>query len=186
MNNIYFSIILFIAVCFLILSAILILKHFASQEIIKIQSEEIEFLIEQYKKKCKELLEASEIKLKLSSLSQPSMDQQNFGEQEMQELLKCTQMDDNDWEKIKQYINDTQHQFVDKLMNTYPTLSREDIHFILLMRMNVTNSQIAAFYHIQLPSLATKRYRLVKKMGLRNHTSISEFINNLFKDESKH
>lgn len=186
MNNIYFSIILFIAVCFLILSVILILKHFVSQEIIKIQSEEIKFLNEQYQQKCKELIEATEIKLKLKSLSQSSIDQQDVSKLEMQELLKCTQMSDNDWEKIKQYINDTQHQFVYKLMNTYPELSREDIHFVLLMRMNISNSQIAAFYHIQLSSLATKRYRLMKKMGLRNHTSISDFINNLFKNESNH
>lgn len=185
MNSMYFSIIIFIAVCFFILSIVLVFRNIVSQEKLKIQSEEINNLNQLYRKKCKELLDTSEIEQKLRLLSRPYSDKQEFPEQKIKELLKCAQLCGKDWDKIRQYINDTQNQFVWKLINKYPTLSHEDINFILLMRLNVSNVQIAAFYNIQLSSLATKRYRLMKKMRLKSDTSIVEFINNLFNDEPK-
>lgn len=185
MNSMYFSIIIFIAVCFFILSIILVFQNFVSQEKLKIQSEEITNLSQLYQKKCEELLDASEIRQKLQILSPPYPNKQNFSEQEIKELLKCSQFCDKDWDRIRQYINGTQNQFVWKLINKYPTLSREDINFILLMRLNVSNAQIATFYNIQISSLATKRYRLMKKMRLKSDTPIVEFINNLFDNESK-
>lgn len=86
------------------------------------------------------------------------------------------------WEKIEQYVDDTQNLFVRKLINKYPALSQDDIHTILLMRLNVSNTEIAAFYNIQLASLATRRYRLIKKMNVQNHCSIGDFIKTLFND----
>lgn len=185
MNSMYFSIIIFFAVCFFILSIILVFQYLVSQEKLKIQSEEIEYLHNIYQQKCKELLEASEIKQKLTTLSHPKTTKQNYTEEEIKELLKHSCFCDNDWEKIRAYINDTQNQFVWKVINKYPTLSQEDINFILLMRLDISNAQIAAFYNIQLSSLATRRYRLMKKMGLRSNTSIVEYINSLFDNETK-
>lgn len=185
MNSIYVSILIFIAVCFFILSIILILQNFVSQERLKIQSAEINYLSRLYKQQRTELLDKSELKKKLMTSSQPLTNKQNLSEQEIKELLKCTQFCDKDWDRIRQYINDTQNMFVWKLINKYPALSREDINIVLLMRLNISNAEIAAFYNIQLSSLATRRYRLMKKMGLRSNTSIVEFINNLFNDESK-
>lgn len=185
MNSIYVSILIFIAVCFFILSIILILQNFVSQERLKIQSAELNYLSQLYKQQRTELLDKSELKKKLMTSSQPLTNKQNLSEQEIKELLKCTQFCDKDWDRIRQYINDTQNMFVWKLINKYPALSREDINIVLLMRLNISNAEIAAFYNIQLSSLATRRYRLMKKMGLRSNTSIVEFINNLFNDESK-
>lgn len=185
MNSIYVSIIVFIAVCFFILSIILILQYFVSQERLKIQSAELNYLSQLYKQQRTELLDKSELKKKLMISSQSPTNKQNLSELEIKELLKCTQFCDKDWDRIRQYINDTQNLFVWKLINKYPALSREDINIVLLMRLNISNTEIASFYNIQLSSLATRRYRLMKKMGLRSNTSIVEFINNLFNDESK-
>lgn len=185
MNSIYVSILIFIAVCFFILSIILILQNFVSQERLKIQSAELNYLSQLYKQQRTELLDKSELKKKLMISSQSPTNKHNLGELEIKELLKCTQFCDKDWDRIRQYINDTQNMFVWKLINKYPALSREDINIVLLMRLNISNAEIAAFYNIQLSSLATRRYRLMKKMELRSNTSIVEFINNLFNDESK-
>lgn len=180
MNNMYFSIIIFVTVFFFILSIILIFQKIVYQEKLKIQSEEIKRLSNQ---RGNELLDIPEIQQKLEVASQSNANQQDFPEQEIEKLLNSIHFGNNDWDRIRQHINDTQNQFVLKLVNKYPTLSQQDINFILLMRLKVSNAQIAAFYNIQLSSLATRRYRLMKKMGLKSDTSIVDFINNLFSNE---
>lgn len=182
MNNIYFSIIILATVFFFILSVILVFQKFVYQEKLKIQSEEIRRLSNQ---RGNELLDISGIHQRLEVALQSNGNRQDVPEQEIENLLKSTHFDNDDWDRIRQYINDTQNHFVLKLVNKYPTLSHQDINFILLMRLKVPNEQIAAFYNIQLSSLATKRYRLMKKMGLKSDTSIVDFINNLFSDEPK-
>lgn len=47
----------------------------------------------------------------------------------------------------------------------------------------MSNSEIADFYNILLPSLSTKRHRIIKKMGVQINGSTTDFIRDLFKDE---
>lgn len=184
MHNLYFSIIFLLAVCFFIFSIIAIFQNVISQEKLKIQSEEINRLTELYKKQCEELLEILIQKKELKVLqAYINTEKTKPCEYNIKELLKQAQFSSKDWDKIEQYINETQNQFVSKLTDKYPALSKEDIHTILLMRLNISNIEIAAFYNIQLSSLTTKRYRIMKKMGLPKSSSNIEFRNNLFRND---
>lgn len=173
MNYSYIVITIALLSSFFLLSAILYLRNVKYKKEIKVQFEEIKRLELEYQKL-------------YSSLFLRSCSSQNkVNEMEIKELLRHKPFMDDNWNKIEEFINSTQNQFVHRLTYNYPKLTQEDIHIILLMRLHLTNKEIAVFYNIQTSSLNTKRYRLKKKMKLDNSVSIGEYINKLFTQESK-
>lgn len=173
MNYSYIVITIALLSSFFLLSAILYLRNVKYKKEIKIQFEEIKRLELEYQK------------LYSSQFLRSCSGQNNVNEMEIKELLRHKPFMDDNWNKIEEFINTTQNQFVHRLTYNYPKLTQEDIHTILLMRLHLTNKEIANFYNIQTLSLNTKRYRLKKKMKLDDCVSIGEYINKLFTQESE-
>ena len=117
----------------LLLSVVLYLRNVKYKKELKVQSEEILRLDMEYRKLYSNLF--------LQSCSS----QNKKNEMEIKELLRRKPFVENDWIKIEEFINNTQNQFVHRLAYNFPKLTQEDIHVILLMRLNLTNNEIANF-----------------------------------------
>ena len=100
---------------------------------------------------------------------------------EQKRLLFDMPSNENDWQYLELRFDNMYNGFIRKLRDCYP-LSNEDIHLIILMCLGVGNKQIASYYHIQLASLATHRYRIAKKMRLKEVKSINEAIWGMLKN----
>lgn len=87
--------------------------------------------------------------------------------------------ENSNWDDLESFINQSQENFVQKIRRDYPSLSEDDIHIILLMRVGLTHRQIASFCNILLSSFRRRRSRLKKKMKVRCG-SISKFICDLY------
>jgi hypothetical protein len=64
------------------------------------------------------------------------------------------------------------------LRHYYPVLSEDDIHVILLLRIDFSNAQISELFHILGSSFRIRRSRLKKKMNV-SCKSITDFIKSL-------
>lgn len=83
-----------------------------------------------------------------------------------------------DWNKLELWINLHQEGFIYKLRRCYPELSEDDIHIILLLRIDFNNAQISELTHILESSFRIRRSRLKKKMNVTCE-SITDFIRSL-------
>ena len=102
-------------------------------------------------------------------------------ERELQdELLSLKDLNVAEWKMLEYSVNLLQENFVTKLREEFPVLSKDDIHIILLIRINMENIEIARLLHILPKSFRMRRYRLKKKMRL-NCNSLSEFLKDLFR-----
>ncbi|MDD3038306.1 hypothetical protein [Bacteroides sp.] len=101
---------------------------------------------------------------------------------EIDQLLhSASRLTKGNWNHLEIYINQSQDYFAAKLRQNYSSLTEDDIHIILLMRMGLDHKEISIFCNILLSSLRTRRSRLKKKMRV-NCDSISEFIRELYKN----
>lgn len=66
--------------------------------------------------------------------------------------------------------------FLMNLRRTYPAVSPSEELLIMLIRMNLTNEEIALTLGIRRGSVNTARSRLRKKLGLPTHESLEDFI----------
>lgn len=81
-------------------------------------------------------------------------------------------------DKLELWVNFHQDGFIYKLRHYYPVLSEDDIHVILLLRIDFSNAQISELFHILGSSFRIRRSRLKKKMNV-SCKSITDFIKSL-------
>lgn len=70
-------------------------------------------------------------------------------------------------------------EFKMKLENAYPDLTDQEKKLATLIRMNLSNKEIATLLSISPKSVEVARYRLKKKLGLEKDDSLMQFIINL-------
>ncbi len=82
---------------------------------------------------------------------------------------------DDFYGKIEQLHQD----FMYKLSDKYPDLTEKETRLAILLRMNLSSKEIATLMNITPKSAEIARYRLRKKMGVKDRENIHDFLINL-------
>ena len=69
--------------------------------------------------------------------------------------------------------------FYERLDKNFPSLSHQEKRLALLIRVGLSNKELATMLNITLKSVEVFRYRLKKKFGLDQDHSLNDFIKNL-------
>ncbi len=83
---------------------------------------------------------------------------------------------DKDWEVFSMYFNELNKDFFDKLISVNPALNQYDLRLAALVRMNMNIKEAAAVLNIEPDSVKTARYKLRKKLNLRQEDDLYEFM----------
>ena len=66
--------------------------------------------------------------------------------------------------------------FTKRFAEAYPKITHKDLRICSYIRMNKSNKEIAELLSITVRSLEISRYRIRKKIGLRNSINLNDFI----------
>ena len=66
--------------------------------------------------------------------------------------------------------------FINEIKNRYPKLTQKDIDFLILIKLNLSNKEIATLINISYESVISKRYLLRKKMGICSDNELVSFL----------
>lgn len=83
----------------------------------------------------------------------------------LKEFNKLKIGDDN-WNQLFIKFKLAEREFFSKFMAKYPRLTQNDLEFCALIRMGFSFKNIAQILNISHSSVSTKKYRLMKKLGL--------------------
>lgn len=72
---------------------------------------------------------------------------------------------DKDWDQFQQVFEQVHPQFYQDLKTRFPALTRQDMRLCALLKLNLSNKEMATLLNISPHSVNMKRYRLRKKMG---------------------
>lgn len=86
---------------------------------------------------------------------------------------------EKEWDNFNKYFSSVHADFYDKINARYPNLSVAESRLAGLIRMNMTNSEIASILNIESNSVKVAKYRLKKKVGLTDEEDIHSFIHKL-------
>ncbi len=76
-------------------------------------------------------------------------------------------------------IEETHRGFREKLKEKYPELSDNDVRLAILVRLGLSSKEIATLMNISSKSVEIARYRLRKKLHLKERESLSELLKTL-------
>ncbi|MFC3417846.1 tetratricopeptide repeat protein [Algoriphagus hitonicola] len=83
---------------------------------------------------------------------------------------------DSDWESFKQAFENVHHDFLKNLKSKNPELTSGDLKLACLMKMNMSNKEIAATLGISIESLRISRYRLRKRLQLAEGKDLQNYL----------
>ncbi len=93
---------------------------------------------------------------------------------QVQQRLKMLLTRIEDWSFFMEKFEEIHPDFINRLKKCYPQLTAKDLRFCALLKLRMSNKELASILHISHQSILTKRYRLRKKMGLLNEKDQQE------------
>ena len=89
-------------------------------------------------------------------------------------------INDNDWNQLHSLLEGGEEYFVSKLKERYPSLSNDEIQMCMLIRIGLSNEDMANIYSINANSMKRKLYSFKEKMGITDkNQSVRNIIQGL-------
>ena len=93
--------------------------------------------------------------------------------------LKASKADDAKLMLIKQNIEQVNFEFIKKLKDLHPELSKTDVEICSLIRIGLRRKEVANLRNTSLEAVKTARFRLKKKLNLTAEQDLDMYINSL-------
>ena len=97
----------------------------------------------------------------------------------LQRDIKYMLHSDKDWDTFKVYFEQINSDFLHRLKDRFPHLTTNDIRLAALLRLNMTNKEIASILNITHQSVKNALYRLKTKMNLQATDDLRDFVGGL-------
>ena len=98
------------------------------------------------------------------------------GYQELIKTINFDQQDDKNWESFTQYFEQVHKDFATNVKKRYPDVTKNELRFMALMKMNLSSKEIATILNISTDGIKKARQRLRKKMGLSPNDSLENIV----------
>lgn len=85
----------------------------------------------------------------------------------------------DEWKVFESNFNQVHEDFFKYLKEKHPILTHNDLKICAYIKMNLSNKEIAPLMNVSLRGLETNRYRLKKKLGLKNDLSMTNYLSGL-------
>lgn len=98
---------------------------------------------------------------------------------EMKELkaeLRTLLRQNEYWKQFEARFNSLHPDFAESLAVRFPALTKNDIEFCSLLKLNLSNKEIASLLQISHETAITKKYRIKKKLSLANDTEFENLL----------
>ncbi|KAF2511810.1 hypothetical protein E0W72_05750 [Flavobacterium arcticum] len=104
------------------------------------------------------------------------IDNENFKRSEIKSAIEKIIKSKDYWKEFKVRFNETHPQFCNNLQQAFPILNINDINFCALLKMKLSNKEIAELLQISHESVISKKYRLKRKMGINDERKIEDVL----------
>ena len=86
---------------------------------------------------------------------------------------------DDEWENFKMHFDKVHPHFFEKLKKLSENLTEENLRMCAYIKIRLTNKQIAQLLHVVPNTIITSRYRLKKKLQLKDEDDLDCFLGEL-------
>lgn len=83
---------------------------------------------------------------------------------------------EEDWRRFEETYSLVHHDFLQTLSQSFPDLSAMELKICALLKMSLSNKEIADILSISVRTIESHRYRIRKKLGLGNEANLAAHI----------
>ena len=95
---------------------------------------------------------------------------------------KCRVLEAGEWETLEQMCEGTYGNFVSRLLGVCPTLTKQELHLCMLIKLRFSNAQMSEIFGVNTTSISQKKFRLKKHLsdtlqdGLPDETTLNRWV----------
>ena len=78
---------------------------------------------------------------------------------------KSRVLDDMEWETLEQMCESTYGNFVSRMQSICPTLTKQELHLCILIKLRFSNTQMSEIFGVSVSSVSQKKFRLKKHLS---------------------
>jgi len=112
----------------------------------------------------------------MKRVSKNADDTQKKEIQKLQQQIKRSLNVEKDWDLFKMYFEQVNKDFFTKLLKRVPSLSSNDLRLSALIRLNMNIKEAAFVFNVEPASVKSARYRLRKKLELKQEDDLYEYM----------
>ncbi|MDW3209420.1 MAG: two-component regulator propeller domain-containing protein [Reichenbachiella sp.] len=86
---------------------------------------------------------------------------------------------DNNWERFEMYFDESHQDFIKKLKEKQPDLTKSSINLCAFIKLDLSTKEIASLMNISVSGVEKRRYRLRKKLNLNSDTNLQAFLESI-------
>ncbi len=120
----------------------------------------------------------SELEAKLDVLSENSEGRFPNIDKNISELTQMKILTEDNWAQFKIHFEKAYPGLIQHVKESYESLSPAELRMFLLMKLNIDSKEIASILGISIESVKKTRYRLKKKMELKEEDDLNDFVRN--------
>ena len=94
-------------------------------------------------------------------------------------IINRNRAEERDWDNFRNYFGQVHKDFERRINTKFPHLSVGDFRLATLVKLNLTNSEIASLLFIESKSVRMSKYRLKKKLGLGEEDNLIQYLNSI-------
>jgi tetratricopeptide (TPR) repeat protein/DNA-binding CsgD family transcriptional regulator len=83
---------------------------------------------------------------------------------------------DNEWERFEQEFQLMHHNFLNVISQRYPTLTPGELKICAMLKINLSNKEIANLLSVSIRSIESHRYSIRKKLGLAPDANLTAWL----------
>jgi hypothetical protein len=94
----------------------------------------------------------------------------------LSEMIETNLSSEENWRIFEKNFNEVHEDFLKRLNTEFTDLTPGDLKLAAYLRMNLTSKEISPLLYISIRGVENKRYRLRKKLNLKEEDNLTEFI----------
>ncbi|MFP5437279.1 MAG: tetratricopeptide repeat protein [Bacteroidia bacterium] len=95
---------------------------------------------------------------------------------DLKKELQLLSKQEDYWKQFETRFNHVHPEFSTSLQNRFSKLTKNDVEFCSLLKLNLSNKEIASLLQISHESVITKKYRIKKKMEIQDDEQFERMI----------
>ncbi|MGL5111968.1 MAG: LuxR C-terminal-related transcriptional regulator [Flavobacterium sp.] len=95
---------------------------------------------------------------------------------DIRKVIKINAVNKHEWEAFENNLNQIHKEFITNLSTSFPNLTPKDIKLCIYLKMNLSSKEIAPMMNISFRGVELHRYRLRKKLELKQEENLTKFL----------
>jgi tetratricopeptide (TPR) repeat protein len=120
-----------------------------------------------------------EVENDVTEISKKSGDETKQKLRMLNRSIKRMNKSDKDWDLFRNYFEEVNTGFYQRLGERFPGLSGNDYKLLALIKLNMNIKESASILNISPDSVKTARYRLRKKVNMAQEIDLYQFVQNI-------